>query len=115
MLAGKDLSMIDAFTISITGILMVFTELVLLAFAVVIISKVVGAFSKNKKPSKTADNTANSQSHAVPLPETQSRGKIDIINVSEEDAAVIMAIVSNKSGIPLNRLVFNSIKLLEEE
>ncbi|MFY9198313.1 MAG: OadG family protein [Acutalibacteraceae bacterium] len=115
MLAGKDLSMIDALTISLTGILMVFTELVLLAFAVVIISKVVGAFSKGKNSSKTTDNTTNSKSDAVPLPETQSRGEIDLIDVSQEDAAVIMAIVSNKSGIPLNRLVFNSIKLLEEE
>lgn len=115
MLAGKELSMIDALTISVTGILMVFIELVLLAFAVIIISKIVGTFSKNKKQPKKINDIVSTQRGKIPLPETQSRGNIDLINVSQEDAAVIMAIVSNTSGIPLNRLVFNSIKLLEDE
>ncbi len=35
--------------------------------------------------------------------------------VSEKEAAVIMAIVSDKTGIPLNRLKFESIKLTEDK
>jgi len=48
------------------------------------------------------------------LPDSQSAGKLDLINVDDKTAAVIMAIVSNESGIPLNRLQFNSIKKIEE-
>lgn len=35
--------------------------------------------------------------------------------VEEKEAAVIMAIVSNKTGIPLERLKFESIKLMEDK
>ena len=44
-----------------------------------------------------------------------SQGTIDLVNVDEKTAAIIMAIVSDKSGIPLNRLSFKSIKLVEEK
>ncbi len=119
MLAGKDLTMLDGLTISITGILMVFLELLLLAIAVVIISKVVGVFTSKGKKDKSESTSSESASVPVvsgtPLPETQSAGQIDLVNVSEADAAVIMAIVSHQSGIPLNRLSFKSIKLLEEK
>ena len=37
-----------------------------------------------------------------------------LIGVEEKETAVIMAIVSHKTGIPLNRLRFESIKLLED-
>lgn len=36
-------------------------------------------------------------------------------DVEEKEAAVIMAIVSNKTGIPLERLKFISIKLMEDK
>lgn len=35
--------------------------------------------------------------------------------IEEKDAAVIMAIVSDKTGIPLERLKFESIKLMEDK
>lgn len=37
-----------------------------------------------------------------------------LVGVEEKEAAVIMAIVSHKTGIPLNRLRFDSIKLMED-
>ena len=42
------------------------------------------------------------------LPELQ--GTLELDGVDEPTAAVIMAIVSDESGIPLNRLLFKSIK-----
>lgn len=44
-----------------------------------------------------------------------SQGELKLTNCSEKDAALIMAIVANNSGIPLENLQFNSIKLIEEE
>lgn len=38
-----------------------------------------------------------------------------LTNVEENEAAVIMAIVSDKTGIPLERLNFRSIKLMEDK
>ena len=38
----------------------------------------------------------------------------ELINVSEQDAAAVMAITSHKTGIPLENLYFKSIKLMED-
>ena len=50
----------------------------------------------------------------VPMPAGMNQGELELINTDEKTAAVIMAIVSDKSGIPLNRLSFKSIKLVED-
>ena len=39
----------------------------------------------------------------------------ELIGVEEREAAVVMAIVSHKTGIPLNRLKFESIRLTEDK
>ncbi|MBR3835516.1 MAG: hypothetical protein IKJ69_01850 [Clostridia bacterium] len=44
-----------------------------------------------------------------------SSGDLELVGVDEKTAAVIMAIVSDKSGIPLNRLQFKSIALMEDK
>ncbi len=38
-----------------------------------------------------------------------------LTGIEEKEAAVIMAIVSDKTGIPLSRLKFHSIKLMEDK
>ena len=38
-----------------------------------------------------------------------------LVGVEDKEAAVIMAIVSDKTGIPLERLKFESIKLMEDK
>lgn len=119
MLAGKDLSMFDGLIISVTGIAIVFLELIIIALAVVVISKVVGIFSGKAGNKDNLTQPVPEASVATvlgtPLPETESQGSVDLVNVSEADAAVIMAIVSHQSGIPLNKLCFKSIKLSEEK
>jgi len=42
-------------------------------------------------------------------------GTLNLYKTDEKTAAVIMAIVSKESGVPLNRLKFNSIKLIENK
>lgn len=120
MLSGQEITFMDGLMISITGILMVFLELLLLAFIVTVVSKAVSAF-ENKRMKGNVEIKANVTTEAVPvqagtpLPETESAGSLDLVSVSEEEAALIMAIVSNQSGIPLNKLSFKSIKLVEEK
>ncbi len=100
--------------ISLVGFLIVFLILGILAIFVKGMGKVFDGINEKKKPAPMPKVTTPVTA-GVPLPENQSEGSIELVNVSEEDAAVIMAIVSHRSGIPLNRLKFNSIKLAEEE
>ncbi len=51
---------------------------------------------------------------AAPVSKPAPAG-VTLENVEEKDAAVIMAIVANKSGIPIERLSFKSIKLTEDK
>ncbi|MFV0529067.1 MAG: OadG family protein [Lachnospiraceae bacterium] len=44
--------------------------------------------------------------------ETFSSGSLKLIDVDEPTAAMIMAIVSDESGIPLSELCFTSIRLV---
>ena len=44
-----------------------------------------------------------------------SSGSLKLKNCDEKTAAMIMAIVADDSGIPLEELVFKSIKLVEKD
>lgn len=82
----------------------------------VYITKAVNAKKAPAKPEKTAAPAAPEKAPvaAANVPGTSS-GDLELIGVDEKTAAVIMAIVSNKSGIPLNRLQFKSIALMEDK
>ena len=110
----------EGFRISVLGICVVMFELALLAVFILLMAKVFKIVAKSGKKKEDISEepvkeTPAGVSPGTPLPETDSAGKIDLVNVDEATAAVIMAIVSNRSGIPLNRLSFKSIKLLEDE
>lgn len=124
-LLKQSISMAEALSVSVTGIIVVMIILALLAVIVVLLSKTIRIFEgKKQKKSKAIKTEAVSTSvkaekpkainNGQPLPETQSAGTLDLYKTDEKTAAIIMAIVSNESGIPLNRLEFKSIKLIEE-
>ncbi len=104
----------DALATSLIGITTVICILAVIAVLIILVSKVIRAFE-----AKTAKAPAEAPKAAapagVPMPAGMNQGQLELIDTDEKTAAVIMAIVSNKSGIPLNRLSFKSIKLLEDE
>lgn len=114
-----DMSITEALGIAVVGIGVVLLILALLALFIKVLSAVIGAFSKKPAeapaPAAPAAPVAAAAPAGVPLPATQSEGKLDLVNVDEPTAACIMAIVSNESGIPLNRLAFKSIRLMEDK
>ncbi len=65
------------------------------------------AVASKKAPAKAV---AEAQ---TPVAQSVYTGPV-LVGVEEKEAAVIMAIVSDKTGIPLSRLKFESIKLLED-
>lgn len=88
------------------GMLVVLMELAILAVMIIILSKVLGAVLGDKKPAAPAA-AAPAPAPAAPAPRPAG---LVLENVDEPSAAMVMAIVSDKTGIPLNHLDFHSIK-----
>ena len=101
---------------ALTGFLVVIAMLALIAVVLYVFSKVMYNISGKKEVKETAmETSAAPVSNAVPLADGNSAGKLDLVDVDEPTAAVIMAIVSDQSGIPLNRLNFKSIRKVEDK
>lgn len=94
---------------ALTGFVVVLSMLAIIAIAILIFSKVMACFSGKKKKNETAP------AEAPAAPAANQARSLDLIDVDESTAAVIMAIVSEESGIPLDRLSFKSIKKVEDE
>ena len=101
--------------VSLVGFIIVFAVLGVIALFV----KSMGAFfdARNKKSDadtdKKSDSTSTAPSTAAsPAAAVYTGPELD--GATEPEAAVIMALISHESGIPLNRLRFNSIKFKEE-
>ncbi len=76
------------------------------------------AIRRNAHPAESIaviGGTPTVKSAGVPMPAGMNQGELELVGTDEKTAAVIMAIVSDKSGIPLNRLSFKSIKLMEDK
>ena len=95
---------------AVLGYLVVFIGLSLL-MAVIII---VGKFFTAKKAAPAAENAAPAAAPEAPAAPKElapgSAGEVKIYDTDPRDAAMIMAIVANKLGKPLNELRFRSIK-----
>ncbi|MBR3767390.1 MAG: OadG family protein [Clostridia bacterium] len=115
--AGAEMGMGQTLLISLVGFAVVFLVLGFLAIFVFCMGKFFDMIQKKKETkveAAPAVSTKEEQPKGNPLPDNQSIGDLTLINCTEEEAAVIMAITSAKSGIPLNRLKFNTIKCLED-
>ena len=117
--AGAEMTMDKALIISLVGFLIVFLILGVLALFVKAMGGIFDTINAKAKAKKAvtipAAPSSNIPAKGVPLAANTSAGSLTLTDVTEEEAAVIMAIVSNKSGIPLNRLQFNSIKLRKDK
>ncbi len=107
----------EAILRSVVGIVTVICILAVIAGLILLVSKVIRAFEAKTAGKKTEEASAPAAAApaGVPMPAGMNQGELELIDTDEKPAAVIMAIVSDKSGIPLNRLAFKSIKLMEDE
>ena len=107
----------QAFAVSFIGIVTVIVILAVIACLILLVSKAIrkieSAVSEKADKSTASEPTPAAQTQAVT--EKMSQGNVELINTEEKEAAVIMAIVSDKTGIPLERLSFKSIKLVGDE
>lgn len=101
----------EGILVAIFCISMVFFVLIGLSLLIKGFSFILGIFSSQMKQDTTPVPV---QSETV-LENELSLGILKLKDVDEPTAAMIMAIVSDESGIPLSELCFKSIKLLRQD
>ncbi len=110
------MSITDSLLVSLFGISVVFFVLISLSFLVkfqsFIIRKIVGKRTRVNVPSEMSNENSNTADVSTGDSEL-STGELKLIGVDEKTAAMIMAIVSDESKIPLSQLQFKSIRLLD--
>ncbi len=98
--------------IVVLGMAVVFFGLILLMF----VTKIAGAIINRKNTAApAAAPAAASAAPAVPnAPAPGSAGKIALHDVPDKTAAMLMAIVADRTGKPLNQLRFISIRKVKD-
>ena len=105
-----NISIGDAALTGLLGYLVVFFGLVLLMIVVMILGKIMIAKAKEKAVEEAAP--VAEVIPAAPAPGTA--GDLKLYDTDPKDAAMIMAIVADSLGKPLNELRFKSIKEVKE-
>lgn len=111
-----------ALLVALVGFITVLVILSIIALFIKLIAFIFSGIEK-KTASKKVETVitpvehkaAEAKSVSVTLPDNESQGNLELIGVDEATAAMLMALVSYKTEIPLNRLAFRSIKFVEEE
>ena len=104
----------EALLISLCGFVTVFLLLLFLIVVIKIISTVVMAIEGKGKtaPAPAAEDPAPAPVKEEEKPSKPWDGKLQLIDVDEETAACIMAIISDETDIPLDELQFRRIQAL---
>ena len=94
--------------IVVLGMAVVFFGLILLMF----VTKIAGAIINRKNTAAPAAAPAAAAAKNAPAP--GSAGKIALHDVPDKTAAMLMAIVADRTGKPLNQLRFISIREVKD-
>ena len=118
----ENISILNAAIVAVLGYAVVFFGLILLMLVVIAMGKIF--IAKEKKAAQAAE-ASKAGIDAVPVaphtkgeiklpaqaqPAPGTAGQLKLYDVEPKTAAMIMAIVANKMGKPLNELRFISIK-----
>ena len=113
-----NIGILDAAVVAVLGYAVVFFGLILLMGVIIAMGKAFMAKDKKaaakaaaaKAAVAAAPVVAPAPAPAAPQPAPGTAGKLKLYDVEPKTAAMIMAIVANKMGKPLNELRFISIK-----
>ena len=104
----------EAAVSAVLGYAVVFFGLLVLMCIVIIMGKVMLSRQAAKKAAEVTAAPAPAVAAAPPAPSAPpapgSAGEVKLFDVPDKEAAMIMAIVADKMGKPLNELRFKSIK-----
>ncbi len=104
------MSILESLQISLNGIAVVFIVLIAISLLVILQSSLVRLFTRKAVVDSPVVMPVASE---VIFPVSQiAQGQLKLYDVDEKTAAMVMAIVSDESNIPLSELNFKSIKAL---
>ena len=109
-----NISIPNAALTALLGYLVVFLGLVLLMLVVMLQGKLMAPKKKAEAPAP-----ASAEVKAAPAPEKKkapgTAGELKLYDTDPKDAAMIMAIVADSLGKPLNELRFLSLREIKED
>lgn len=105
----------DGLLYSLLGLLVVFFAL----FLIMCIIKLMWVFEKKEQPAAPAAAPAPAAvpapaPAAAPAPAPGCAGELKLYDTDDRTAAMIMAIVADETGIPINELRFKSIREVKD-
>ena len=106
----ENIGILDAGVIALLGYAVVFFGLILLMVVVTVMGKIFTAKAAKAAPAPAAAPVAPAAPAAEAPKAPGSAGQLKLHDVEPKTAAMIMAIVADKMGKPLNELRFISIK-----
>lgn len=107
----EDISVGTAGLVALLGYAVVFIGLIALMAVIMIVGKIMVAKKTAPAAAPAAATAAPAPApKAVPALATGTAGECKLYNVGDREAAMLMAIVANKLGKPLNTLRFKSMK-----
>ena len=111
----ENIGILDAAIVAVLGYAVVFFGLILLMGVITIMGKAFMAKDKKAAEAPKASAAPAATPVAAPAPVAEvpapgTAGKLKLYDVPPKTAAMIMAIVADKMGKPLNELRFISIK-----
>jgi len=107
----EDISVGTAGLVALLGYAVVFIGLIALMAVIMIVGKIMVAKKTAPAAAPAAATAApTSAPKAAPALATGVAGECKLYNVGDREAAMLMAIVANKLGKPLNTLRFKSMK-----
>lgn len=107
------MSVLESLPVALFVIAIVFAVLVSLCMLIMFFS--FGIQAVEKKRERASVRLSLSEPEAEAEVSFATGGSLTLHNVDERTAAMIMAIVSDESGIPLSELQFKSIKAKESQ
>ena len=108
-----NISIPNAGIIALLGYLVVFLGLVMLMVVVMIMGKIMVARAKKAQAAAAVEVAPVEAAPKAEAPGTA--GELKLYDTDPRDAAMIMAIVADTLGKPLNQLRFISIKEVKED
>lgn len=113
-----NISIADAGIVALLGYIVVFIGLVMLMAVIMIMGAImVGRAKKSQAAAAPAAPAAPAAAEA-PAPSAEapgSAGELKLYDTDPRDAAMVMAIVADTLGKPLNQLRFKSIKEVKDD
>ncbi len=108
------MSVIESVVVGMFTLTLVFVVLAALFTIVMVLSKVLGLKANRKTAVEDSAVVVTPAGTIKDMDIVQlSSGELKLKNVDEKTAAMIMAIVSDESGIPLSELCFKSITAID--